>query len=74
MTHPTPLKWMGRTIQQNQILRYIDRENPFGEILCIRPVGRDTLIVTDGHCTDHRLTCLSDGTVCLWEDREEAPA
>lgn len=31
MAHPTPLSWMGLTIQQNQILRYIDRENPFGK-------------------------------------------
>ena len=74
MTHPTPLKWMGRTVQQNQILRYIDRENPFGEILCVRASGPDGLIVTDGCCVDHRLICRGDGTVQCLEDREEAPA
>lgn len=74
MTHPTPLEWMGRTIYHNQILRYIDRENPFGRVLCIRDIGPDSMIVTDWSGTDHRLTCLLDGTVYLWDDREEALA
>lgn len=74
MAHPTPLSWMGLTIQQNQILRYIDRENPFGEILCVRPNGPTGLIVTDRYCFDHRLVCRSDGSVQCLDDREEAPA
>ena len=50
MAHPTPLSWMGHTVQQNQILRYIDRENPFGEILGVRFIGPSGLIVTDCYC------------------------
>ena len=74
MAHPTPLAWMGLTIQQNQILRYIDRENPFGEILCVRPNGSSSLIVTDTYGFDHWLICRSDGAVQCLEDREEALA
>ena len=72
MAHPTPLSWMGHTVQQNQILRYIDRENPFGEILGVRFIGPSGLIVT--YCVDHWLICRSDGTVQCLEDREEALA
>lgn len=74
MAHPTPLSWMGHTVQQNQILRYIDRENPFGEILCVRPNGPSGLIVTDAYGFDHWLICRSDGIVQCLEDREEALA
>lgn len=74
MAHPTPLSWMGRTIQQNQILRYIDRENPFGEILCVRPSGPSGLVVTDTYGFDHWLICRRDGSVQCLEDREEALA
>ena len=74
MAHPTPLSWMGHTVQQNQILRYIDRENPFGEILGVRFIGPSGLIVTDCYCVDHWLICRRDGSVQCLEDREEAPA
>lgn len=73
MSHPTPMKWMGRTLEQNQILRYIDRENPFGQIQAVKPNGPRGLIVTDAFCVDHRLSCRLDGEVICWEDREEAP-
>ena len=74
MAHPTPLSWMGHTVQQNGILRYIDRENPFGEILGVRFIGPSGLIVTDCYCVDHWLICRSDGDVQCLEDREEALA
>lgn len=57
MSNPTPLSWMGKTIEQEHILRFIDRENPFGEILCIRSAGARALVVTDCSCTDHLLVC-----------------
>ena len=60
---PTPLKWMGRTVEQEHILRWIDRENPFGEILCIQCCGPRELIVTDMSCFEHRLRCRADGLV-----------
>ena len=74
MAHPTPLSWMGHTVQQNQILRYIDRENPFGEILGVRFIGPSGLIVTDAYGFDRWLICRRDGSVQCLEDREEALA
>ena len=63
MNNPTPMKWMGKTIEQEHILRYIDRENPFGEIIRVSHAGARALIVTDSSCTDHLLVCLADGEV-----------
>lgn len=71
--HPTPIKWMGQTIKQNQILRYIDRENPFGDIVAVKPSGPDRLTVTDVYCIDHTLICMGDGNVQCLDDREEVP-
>ena len=74
MAHPTPLSWMGLTIQQNQILRYIDRENPFGEILCVRSNGPSGLVVTDPYGFDHWLICRRAASVQRPEARPEALA
>ena len=68
--HPTPIKWMGKNIWQEHLLRYIDRENPYGEIIAIQPFGLRGLIVTDGYCFDHVLKCQEDGTVICLEDEE----
>ena len=65
MSNPTPLKWIGQTIAQEHILRYIDRENPFGEIIRISFPGPRSLVVTDCECTDHLLTCTADGSVLV---------
>lgn len=63
MSKPTPMSWMGKTLEQEHILRYIDRENPFGEILRISAVNSRMLFVTDCHGTDHLMVCKRDGTV-----------
>ncbi len=59
----TPLKWMGNTVQQEHILRYLDRENPVGEIIGIGPFGKRGLTVRDACCMDHTFICESDGSV-----------
>lgn len=61
--HPTPICWMGKTVEQEHILRHLDRENPYGEILYIRNVGPRDLIVADSCCTEHYLVCLPNGKV-----------
>lgn len=63
MSKPTPMSWMGKTLEQEHILRYIDRENPYGEILRISAVNARMLLVTDCHCTDHLMVCKLDGMV-----------
>lgn len=72
MRSPTPLKWMGKTIEQEHILRFIDRENPFGEILRISSAGARALWVTDSGCTDHLLVCDANGNVREKVEEESA--
>lgn len=60
---PTPLKWMGNTVQQEHILRYIDRENPVGEILNVEVFGKRGLTVTDQSGLSHTFICEPDGEV-----------
>ena len=72
MNNPTPIKWMGKTIEQEHILRYIDRENPFGEIVRVSNAGPRALIVTDCSCTDHLLVCQPDGEVVERIEEETA--
>lgn len=59
----TPLKWMGQTVEQEHILRYIDRENPVGEIIGMTLFGKRGVTVTDVYCFDHTFICESDGSV-----------
>lgn len=73
--HLTPIKWMGKNIYQEHILRYLDRENPVGEIVSIAPFGGCGLIVRDAYCVEHYFICQEDGTVrCLDEEEEAEPA
>ncbi len=60
---PTPFQWMGNTVQQEHILRYIDRENPVGEIIGVEPFGKRGLTVRDTNHMDHTFVCQPDGTV-----------
>lgn len=62
-TNITPIEWMGNTVEQEHILRYIDRENPVGEISCVQEFGRRGLTVTDINCMEHTFVCEPDGTV-----------
>lgn len=59
----TPLEWMGNTVQQEHILRYLDRENPVGEIIGVEPFGKRGLTVRDAYCMDHTFLCEPDGRV-----------
>ena len=59
----TPFEWMGQTVQQEHVLRYIDRENPVGEIIGVKFFGKRGVTVTDEHCFDHTFICESDGSV-----------
>lgn len=59
----TPLKWMGNTVQQEHVLRYIDRENPVGEIIGVEPFGKRGLTVRDVNHIDHTFICEPDGSV-----------
>ena len=60
---PTPIKWMGNTLQQEHILRYIDRENPVGEIMNVEVFGKRGLTVTDAAGISHTFICEPDGEV-----------
>ena len=59
----TPFKWMGNTVQQEHILRYLDRENPVGEIIGVEPFGKRGLTVRDVNHLDHTFICDQDGNV-----------
>ena len=59
----TFLEWMGQTVEQEHILRYIDRENPVGEIMGIKSFGKRGLTVTDVYCFEHTFLCEPDGSV-----------
>lgn len=71
--HPTPLRWMGSTIRQNQCLRFLDRENPYGEIMAVKAFGSSGLTVTDAYCIEHTLVALPDGTVCVLDEGYDSP-
>ena len=60
---PTPINWMGNTVQQEHILRYIDRENPVGEIVNVEVFGKRGLTVTDVYGLSHTFICEPDGEV-----------
>ena len=60
---PTPFEWIGNTVQQEHILRYLDRENPVGEIIGVEPFGKRGLTVRDIYHLDHTFICDSDGNV-----------
>lgn len=60
---PTPIRWMGRTLAQEHILRWLDRENPYGAIMLVMDRGPDMLEVADAAMTSHHLRCRPDGTV-----------
>lgn len=60
---PTPFKWMGNTVQQEHVLRYIDRENPVGEIVCVQEFGSRGLTLTDTNGLEHTFLCERDGSV-----------
>ena len=62
-SNPTPLEWMGKTVEQEHVLRYIDRENPVGEILCVSEFGKRGLTVTDGYGMEHTFLCDPDGSI-----------
>ena len=61
--HPTPFKWMGKTLEQEHVLRYIDRENPVGEIIGMEYFGKRGVTVMDVYCMKHTFICEADGTV-----------
>ena len=59
----TPLKWMEQTVEQEHILRYIDRENPVGEITGVKLFGKRFLTAIDVYGMEHTFICESDGSV-----------
>ena len=68
---PTPFEWIGNTVQQEHILRYLDRENPVGEIIGVEPFGKRGLTVRDVNCLDHTFICQSDGSVVRLSEEVE---
>ena len=59
----TPFEWMGNTVQQERILRYIDRENPVGEVVYVKEFGNRGLTVCDLNDLEHTFVCEPDGSV-----------
>ena len=59
----TPFEWMGNTVQQEHILRYLDRENPVGKVSDLEPFGKRGLIVTDENDLRHAFICQPDGSI-----------
>ena len=59
----TPFKWMGQTVEQEHVLRYIDRENPVGEIIGMTYFGKRGVTVRDVYCMEHTFLCEPDGSV-----------
>lgn len=68
--HPTPIRWMGKTLAQEHILRYLDREDPYGQIMLVMDLGPDMLEVTDARMNGHLLRSFPDGSVAEVSRRE----
>ena len=60
----TPFKWMGQTVEQEHVLRYIDRENPVGEIIGMKCFGKRGVTVTDVYCTVTDVYCMEQTFIC----------
>lgn len=71
-THPTPLRWMGKTLAQEHIMRWLDREDPYGQIMLVMDLGPDMLEVTDTAMTRHLLRSFPDGSVAEVTSHAEA--